>query len=318
MKNEINRRDFIKHVSLLPIAASLGIGGAPLMAQDAIKRVGGVKLKLSLNAYSFNNLLAANIKAPGTGMTLFELLEFCAIHNFDAIDPTGYYFPGYPKIPTDTFINSFKRKAFQLGLDISGTGVRNNFASPDKDKRSDGIQLVKAWVEVAAKLGAPVLRVFAGAVPAGYENKWDTVAEWMIEAFAECTEYGKKFGVIIGVQNHGDMLQTGDQTLEIVKKVNSDWFGVIVDTGNFKTKDPYLDIERVAPFAVNWQIKESVFGRTSDVKVDLIRLLRIIRKSGYRGYIPIETLVFADRPYDPYTLVPAFLSQVQEAVAKTA
>ena len=33
-------------------------------------------------------------------MTLFDLLDFCAEQNFDAIDPTGYFFPGYPKPPT--------------------------------------------------------------------------------------------------------------------------------------------------------------------------------------------------------------------------
>ena len=43
-----------------------------------------------------------------------------------------------------------------LGLDISGTGVRNNFATPDKDKRAADVKHVKEWVEVAARMGAPV------------------------------------------------------------------------------------------------------------------------------------------------------------------
>ena len=75
-------------------------------------------------------------------MTYFDVLDFCAKNNFDAIDPTGYYFPGYPKVPADSYINDFKRRAFKLGLDISGTGVRNNFAHPDKDKRAADVQLV--------------------------------------------------------------------------------------------------------------------------------------------------------------------------------
>src|SRR6202011_4653416 len=187
------------------------------LAQTPIKRVGGPKLRISLNAYSFNKALNDQIKGRGKGMTLFDLLDFCAEENFDAIDPTGYFFPGYPKVPSDKYLNDFKRRAFLLGLDISGTGVRNNFASPDKDKRAADVQHVKEWIEVAARMGAPVLRVFAGPMPEGYT--WDEVAKWMVEDLKKCVEHGKKHGVLIGIQNHGDTLKTAEQTLKIVKMV---------------------------------------------------------------------------------------------------
>ena len=211
----------------------------PCSRHRTIKRVGGPKLKTSLNAYSFSKALNNHVKGrKGEKMTLFELLDFCARHNFDAVDPTGYFFPGYPGVPTDRFINDFKRRAFQLGLDISGTGVRNNFASPDAASRAADLEHVRQWVEVAAKMGAPVLRVFAGPVPEGYENKWDEVASWMADALRKCAEFGEEFGVLVGVQNHGDMLKTAEQTLKIVERVDSEWFGVIVDTGYFMTPDP--------------------------------------------------------------------------------
>lgn len=42
-------------------------------------------------------------------MSLDDLLNFCAKLNFDAVDPTGYYFPNYPEVPTDKFIFDFSR-----------------------------------------------------------------------------------------------------------------------------------------------------------------------------------------------------------------
>jgi hypothetical protein len=42
--------------------------------------------------------------------------------------------------------------------------------------------------------------------------------------------------------------------------------------------------------------------------------MKIVRDSGYRGYLPIETLSPAGKPYDPYTAVPAFLKQLREAI----
>ena len=318
MIDKTNRRKFLGRSTILPLlaASAMSLESQPAPAAEPIKRAGGPRLKISLNAYSFSKALNDGLAGRSQGMTLLELLDFCAKHDFDAIDPTGYFFPAYPKVPADEYINNFKRRAFELGIDISGTGVRNNFASPDKESRAADVKHVKDWIEVAAKLGAPVLRVFAGPMPEGKD--WNMVAEWMALDLKECADHGKKFGVLIGVQNHGDMLKTADQTIKIVEMVNSDWFGVIVDTGYFMTDDPYLDIAKVLPYAVNFQVKESPFGKESSVRTDLNRLVRILREGGYRGYLPIETLSVADRPYHPDQLVPTFLAELRKALGQTA
>jgi sugar phosphate isomerase/epimerase len=311
--DKISRRDLLGRAALVPLGAALGIGlGGSASAQPPIKRVGGSKLKVSLNAYSFNKALNDHLKGRGQGVTLFDLLDYCAQQDFDAIDPTGYFFPGYPKPPADKYVNDFKRRAFQLGLDISGTGVRNNFAAPDKQQRAADVRHVKEWVEVAARLGAPVLRVFAGPPPEGHP--WDEVAGWMADELKQCVEHGQKYGVLIGVQNHGDMLRTAEQVLKVVKLVDSEWFGVIVDTGYFLTADPYQDIARVTPYAVNWQIKEYLGGKGGKVKTDLKRLVRIARAGGYRGYLPIETLSVAGEAYDPRARVAQLLKELRAAL----
>ncbi len=266
-----------------------------LFAQNKLEivRAGKADIKISLNAYSFTKPLLNYAKGRGNGqnsMTLFQLMDWSAEQRFDAVDLTGYFFPGYPDVPDDEFIYSVKRYAHLSGLDISGTGVRNNFADPDPAKRAADVKHVKEWIDVASKLGAPVIRIFAGPVPEGYENKWDEVAKYMAASMKECADYRKLKGVLVGVQNHGDFLKTADETIKLVKMVNSDWFGIIVDTGYFITDDPYVDIEKVMPYAVNFQLKESVFGAASTVKTDLKRIMEIVKRSGYRGYMPIETL----------------------------
>lgn len=270
---------------------------------------------LALNAYSFNDLLLAKEKRDNQSLfTIFNLMDWCASQKIVAVDLTGYYFPGYPEVPSDQYILQVRNKAKQLGLVISGSGIRNNFASPDPAVRAAGVELAKKWVEVSSKLGAPVLRVFAGEIPKGYENKWDEVAGWIIECYKEVAVHGEKFGVKVGIQNHGDMLQTAEQCLKILKGVNSKWAGLIVDTGNFKTPDPYLDIELVVPYAVNWQVKESVFGLESTVKTDYTRLVKILKKTGYKGFLPIETLLVKGRPYDPFALVSEMMIDLKVAI----
>jgi sugar phosphate isomerase/epimerase len=294
----------------------------PAIAQGPAKRQA---LKTSLNAYSFNKTLNDRIKGRGEGITLIQVLEFAAKNKFDGFDATGYYFPGYPTRPSDAYIDELKKRAADLGVGISGTGVRNNFTTADRSVREEGVKHIKEFVEVAARLGAPVIRVFADTQMRA-EN-WQSVSknapraevlDWIASDLRACADHGKKYGVRIGVQNHGDFLQTGKQLLELVKAVGSPYCGPIVDTGYFKTPDPYVDIAEVAAHAVNWQVKQSVFGEESEVPTDMKRLLTIVRKSGYRGYLPIETLSPQGKPYDPFLVVPEFLGRLQRAIAETA
>jgi sugar phosphate isomerase/epimerase len=282
-------------------------------------------LKTSLNAYSFNKLLNDSIKGRGAGITLVQVMEFAAKNKFEGFDATGYFMPGYPAVPPDSYIADFKKRAADLGIGISGTGVRNSFTTADKAVRDTGVKHIKEFVEVAAKLGAPVIRVFADTQMRA-EN-WegvskgatrDQVQDWIAAALKECADHGKKHGVRIGVQNHGDFLKTGEDLMRLVKAVGSEWCGPIVDTGYFKSADPYEDMALVAPHALNWQVKQSPLGEESEVPTDLVKLLKIIRKSGYSGYLPIETLSPRGKEYDPFTVVPAFLKQLQDAIAKTA
>ena len=275
------------------------------------------KIILSVNAYSFSDLLMAREKRENQQVyTLFNLIDWCASQNIKALDPTAYFFPTYPEVPSDEYLKKFKDHAAAKGVAISCTGIRNNFASSDPKIRAEGIELAKNWIVASSKIGAPVLRVFAGAIPEGYENNWDIPAQWLIESFKELLPYAKQYGVIIGVQNHGEMLQTAEQCIYILEALDSEWAGLIVDTGNFKTEDPYEDIEQVIPYAVNWQVKESVFGIGNEIRTDIPRLLKIIKDGGYSGYLPVETIPVRGKPYDPFALVTEMLKELQQELNK--
>jgi len=304
------KNNFIKFTLLLAAVLFTGIFTSNAFAQ---KKKG--TLIPAVNAYSFSDLLSAkDTRDKQQVYNYFNLLDWCATQKIKALDPTAYFFPTYPAVPSDEYLKRFKDRAAELGIVISGTGIRNNFASPDPKVRKEGVELAKNWIVAASKMGAPIVRVFSGEVPKGYEDKWNEVAGWMIECYKELIPFAEKYNVKIGVQNHGDMLQTAEQCIYVLKAVDSKWVGLIVDTGNFKTADPYKDIEAVIPYAINWQIKESVFGIGSDVPTDYKKLVTIIKKGGYKGYLPIETLLERGKPYDPFVLVPHMLNELSAAI----
>jgi sugar phosphate isomerase/epimerase len=300
MESSNSRRRFINKVTVaLPF-----LTGSAVFSENkspAVRR--SSKLKLSLNVYSFNSLLRAR------KIDLFDVLKFCEKYDLDAIDPTGYYFPGYPDKPPDEFVNSFKREAFLSGIDISGTGVRNNFANPDPVARRKDIEVIKKWIETAALLGSPNLRIFPGTNDHDGFSR-DQVYEWMTEDIKKCCDYGKKFGVVIALQNHNDFLKTSADVDRLFEMVNSEWLGLNLDIGSYRLSDPYSEIEKNIRHAVTWQIKENVWINGKETPVDLQRLLSIIKNGGYRGYLPVETLGAGD----PFEKVPKLLEGIRKAL----
>ena len=263
------------------------------------------KLKTGLNAYSFSKPLL------GGTMNLDQLLDFCAKNQIDAVDLTAYYFTGYPEVPSDEFLYHIKQRAFILGVEISGTGVRNDFTDPDPEKRKVNIELVKKWIVAAEKMGAPVIRVFSGTADTKGMTRAEVVNN-VVSAMNECVAFGKSHGVVVAIQNHNDFIKTADQAIEIIQRVNSEWCGLILDIGSYRTGDPYKEIAQSIPYTVNWQLKETIFVEGKEQKVDLDRLMKIIKESGYRGYLPLETLGDGD----PNIKAPRFLQEIRDALKK--
>ena len=302
MKNRLNRRGFIKGTTIAGGAAILGSN--PIHAAVHERANSTNRLKIGLNAYTFNAPLS-----DGT-MTIDDMLEFCAANGFYACDITAYYFPGYPKVCIDEFLYHTKHKAFSLGLEISGIGVRNDFAQPDPVKRKEHVALVKNWIEAAEKLGAPVIRVFAGNA-LDDESKRPEVLALMVKDMQECVAHGKAHGVVVAVQNHHDFLLTPQHTKDLIEGVNSEWFGLILDTGGYRSGDPYQQIAESIGYAVNWQIKEKIFVNGKEVDTDMKKLVHEIKHSKYRGYLPIETL----GPGDPKAKAIKLFTALNDAMA---
>jgi len=302
--SEGGRRTFLRGAGAAAAAGAFGPAKARAVAAGATR---APKLKLSCNLYSFNDPLRA-----GT-MSLEQVIDFCAELGFDAVDPTGYYFPGYPDAPPDAYLHAIARRAFRNGLDISGTGARNDFTLPDAANRAAELDRVKRWVVVAATLGAPCLRVFAGNDQTPGPTREERL-DWLAQGLREAIAWGERHGVVIALQNHDDFLKTAADTLAVRERVASDWFGLNVDIGSLRQGDPYEEVARLAPFACTWQLKELVYRGSREEKTDVRRIVRVIREAGYRGYVPIETLGEGD----PREKVRRFLGEVREALGGNA
>ena len=289
----MQRRQFLYMASALPWAGTAATGGT--QGNPPPEDLDKNQISLCLNAYSFNKLLRNG------EMSIEQLFRFTKDTGFEGVDLTAYYIPGYPDVPADEVLYNIKRMAFRMGLALTGTGVRNNFTLADPKQRKQEKQLVKNWVIAASKLGIPHVRIFDGTVkPQGYSR--EEITDWLVGDMKECAAFGGRHGVMISYQNHNDFTTNAAQAIEIIERVDSEWFGLMLDTGSLPEGDAYQEIERLIPYAISWQVKEMIYAEGTKVKTDFARLMQIVRRSGYHGYFPLETLGEGD-PYQKVRLL---------------
>ena len=306
MPSPTSRRRFLTHSILAATSTSwLGLNGMPVQGAAPFQRGLGARMKLSCAAYSYRKYLQE--QKPPT-MTIEDFLVECAKMGLDAAEPTAYYFPS-PL--TDEFLRKFKRKAFLLGLEISGTAIGNTFTYPPGPKRDENLRMVKEWIDRAVIFGAPCIRVFAGN--ASDAGTLEQARRNCIETMETACAYAAERGVFLALENHGGIVSDAEGVLAILKEVKSDWFGVNLDTGNFQTDDPYLDMAKVAPYAVTVQIKIDVQPKGGKaVDADFERIIGILGEAGYRGYLALE---YEGRE-EPKEAIPRVIEKLQKILKK--
>lgn len=204
----------------------------------------------------------------------------------------------------NAYLQTLKRRALVNGLDLCCMSTHQTFVSPDEGQRQKNVDLTLGQIELAYKLGIPIIRVNTGRwgttgsfddlmAKRGIEPPLPGYTEedgfkWVIGCIEKLLPKAQECGVILGLENHWGMARTPEGLLRIVNSINSPWLQVLLDTGNF-LDDPYDKLEKCAPQTVFMQAKTYYGGGlwyTLDLDYD--RIARIMRKLNYRGYVSLE------------------------------
>ena len=314
----VSRRTFVSMVSTVS-AGLAGASAAGIFSANSLnavlnaeppQRVGGPLLKLSLAGYSFNKLLPRRgtpEQIAAAAMKLEDFIQYCAEQGLGATELTGYYFPR--EVTTDYLLN-LRQLTHRLGLAISGTAIGNDFCLAEGDARQQQLAECREWIDYAAMMGAPAIRIFAGKVPKG--DSEEAAIERCVAGINECLKYAATKGVFLALENHGGITSTPEQMMKIINQVDdSPWFGVNFDSGNFKTADPYADLEKIAPYAVNAQIKVAIAPDGKKQPADFERIVGILKSANYRGYVAFEY----EEAEPPHEVIPQYLRQLKDLMA---
>lgn len=309
--NSLSRRQFLQTSAAalaLPALASVA-SAAPAAATNPFARTGKPRLKLSLAAYSFREsfpiMRGKPTKVAAEKATdMFKFIDYCAAQGCDGAELTSYFFAE----ETDAYLLKLRRHAFLAGVAVSGTAIGNNFSHPKGPKLADEIATTKKWIDRAALLGAPHIRVFAGVQPKDFPRA--EADKMVIASLAECAEYAGQRGIFLGLENH-DSIGSADTLIPMVKAVNSPWVGINLDSGNFRTADPYADFAACVPYALNVQLKVELGSGAAKKPADLKRFAQLLRAGGYQGWVALEY----EAKEDPAVAVPRVLGELKPLLA---
>lgn len=266
---------------------------------DKIVRKQPAKLRLSLAAYSMRKYLDPKPDVDRK-MDLFQFVDFCREQGLSGVELTSYYFP---KQVTKEYLAKLKLYCHHSGISISGGAIRNDFCQ--KDAAID-IAHTKTWVDHYAYLGAPAIRIFAGNPVKGEDLP--LTLNRCAQNCEEACKYALDRGVILALENHGGVTATAEGLLDIVKQVQSPAFGINFDSGNFHSgNDPYQELEQIAPYAVNAQIKVEMQVAGKKMDADLPRIVRILREANYSGWVALEY----EGAEEPLEAIPRWLKQLK-------
>jgi len=291
MKERLNRRSILKAGGLATAAALTPV--TVLSHNDA-----GVRnMRVSLAAYSMRGALTSG------EMDLFGFIDWCSEMNLAGTELTSYYFQ---KDFDAAYLRRLRNRAFHQGVTISGTAIRNDFCMPPGEEKDREVAQVKQWIDHAAELFAPHIRIFAGDIPKKADKQ--TAIEWTAEGIERILGHAEKRGIMIGLENHGGITAEAADLVAICDKVGDHpWFGVNLDTGNFHSKDPYEELILSASKAVNVQVKVHMSGPAQkQVPADLERIRDIIVDSGYKGWVVLEY-----EAKEPSQEIPKYVTRLQ-------
>jgi len=246
-------------------------------------------MKVGCSTYSYHRTFeAGKIDVEGFFEKMFHF-------NVDGVELLDLHMT-----PDPGNLRRLKRLGLKLGIETAAVTIHPSLEvesiSPPESKRvAEPTKKIDKWIEIASLMGAPVLRVDIIRTPK--EMPQEEAIKANIDGIKRCIPHAAENGITMGIENHGGVTSTAENIIKIVKGVASEWYGVVLDFGNFGLNErAYEEMEKVAPYAIFCHAKTLEFGlasqglepRWEETRIDYRKIMDILRRKGYNGYLSLE------------------------------
>lgn len=275
-------------------------------------------IKLSLQSLSYRDTFNAG------DIDLAGIIDKAAELRMDGVD---LHFAQFASTDDD-YLEQLRHRCLHQGLHICYIGISNNFLRTGGEYDQQ-IQLCKDWIDVAARMGVPMVRLFGGWLNEGQTE--DEAWPQLVAATREVVAYGRSKHTVCALHNHnhGCIPATGDQVVRILDEVDDDYYSHILDTGQYRgspgatlgergKEDPQYDfygsIATSAPRAAHVRAKIYRIASGTEAWLDYERIMPILKDVGFNGWL---SLVFEGQDeLDEPTAIPLANQYLRELLAR--
>jgi len=255
-------------------------------------------MKIGIDSYCYHRLFGEvyNIQdKPNKEISFEDFLNKASKLNIDGLSLESCFFP---KFDTD-YLKSVKNFLDEKGYDrVYAWGHPDGLEGGNNEKAFD--EMIE-HIEYADSIGAKVMRVVGSSHLFRFEPH-EPQLEKLTHMFSKAVEISKKSGIKLAIENHIDY--NSDEILQLVQQVNSPYFGVNFDSGNFLRvlDDPIQAMEKLAPHVFATHIKDLKPVKslpanewcffacvpTGEGLIDNQKLAQILQDHNYDGFLAVE------------------------------
>ena len=261
-------------------------------------------MKVSVSSYSFSQQFRSG------RMTQLDCVAKTKEMGFDAIEFTDIV--GETLDQQKEYAKKIREEADRVGIEINAYTIGANLYQPTPEAQAAEIQRLKGQVDVAAILGAKVMRhdVCYSLGKTGNSRSFGLMLPTIAEGARQVTAYDETLGIKTCTENHGYIAQDSYRVEQLFNAVAHDNYGLLVDIGNFlcADEDPAMAVSRGAPYAVHVHLKDMLYRSAptgsctamtrggnyfcgtvvGEGDVPVKKCLKIIKATGYDGFISLE------------------------------
>ena len=256
--------------------------------------------KLSLAQWSMHRMIKSGKVSP------YAFAEKAKAWGFEGLEYVNNLYPDVMKSDNKpqalaAFVAKSNEKAKEHGMKnvLIMIDSEGDLASSDTAVREQAIENHKQWIDAAEKMGCVAIRLNLHGE--GDEKRW--VAN-SIASLTALSNYAAPKNINVIVENHGRLSSNAKLLMDVINGVDLDNCGTLPDFGNFCMSegygslygnicdapyDPYLGVQEMMPKAFGVSAKSFEFNAAGEeTTLDYNRLIKIVKDSGYNGYIGVE------------------------------
>jgi sugar phosphate isomerase/epimerase len=260
-----------------------------------------------------------------------KILDYAGAHNFAAVELRGL--EGNLDLPSHAVfaasrLTRTKSEIRDHDLRIACVSSSARMDESDSAKRKEQLSDARRFIDLAAELQAPYVRVFGtGSATEEATAPSEGLKERVASGLKELGDYAARHNVTVILESH-DNLVTSSVLREVLQRAGSDHVGLLWDahhTFASGKEDPEFTVSQLGKWIRHTHIKDSVpdgkdrkYVLTGRGDVPIKRQVAALRKLGYKGFYCFEwEKVWHPDLIDPEIAIGDYAKVMTQYLAKT-